>query len=115
MSATAADNGINPSLLRRWVLEDERLGLHALEAKQETVAQPSLMVRFPPPRGHRLFLSYRPLLPAAMANPASHTKGKAGATDQIRIERGRDAVRICLDWPLTHGRELGQFMRELLA
>jgi hypothetical protein len=44
VSAIAVDNGINPNLLRRWVLEHERLGLHALESEHDdrrtTIAEP---------------------------------------------------------------------------
>jgi transposase-like protein len=46
VSAIAVDNGINPNLLRRWVLEHERLGLHTLEVEQQdrrtAVAEPGV-------------------------------------------------------------------------
>lgn len=116
VSATAVDNGINPNLLRRWVLEHERLGLHALEAEQENrrtaIAEPRVSSPSWPP-----FISVTPpVLPAVNVNSASQAKAQASSPDQtVRIELGRNALRICLDWPVSHGRELGQFMRELLT
>ena len=116
VSAIAVDNGINPNLLRRWVLEHERLGLHTLEVEQEdrrtAAAEPRVSSPSWPP-----FIPVTPLaLPAVNVNSASQAKAQASSPDQtVRIELGRNALRICLDWPVSHGRELGQFMRELLT
>jgi len=116
VSAIAVDNGINPNLLRRWVLEHERLGLHALEAQHDdrctAIAEPRVSSPSWPP-----FIPVTPpALPAANVNSAPQAKAQASSPDQaVRIELDRNALRICLDWPVSHGRELGQFMRELLT
>ncbi len=88
MASVALANGLNATMLRKWVVEAERAapGRAPLEMPRQAAA----------------------FVPVALPNDRG-----AGRQD-IRIELQRGNVRISLEWPRDGAAECAAWMRELL-
>ncbi|NYT64232.1 transposase [Alcaligenaceae bacterium] len=118
LSAIAVDNGINPNLLRRWVLEHERLGLHALD---DSAAINSLK-----PQKRVAPASWLPFVPvtSALDVPAcevvdppdrSAQTSSASAQDSIRVDVAGNRLSLSVHWPMAQSGQLAGWVQELLA
>jgi transposase len=88
MSSVALANGLNATMLRKWVVEAERSPSRSLSVEV-------------------------PIQPATFVPVAVPHAGDAGRHD-IRIELQRGNVRITLEWPRDGAAECAAWMRELL-
>mgnify|MGYP003583431916 FL=1 len=118
LSAIAVDNGINPNLLRRWVLEHERLGLHTLEDVGS--------IKSPKPQKLGAPASWLPFVPvkpaidmsacAVVDPPNTPAAADTGSTkDTIRVEVASNSLSLSVHWPTTQSDQLAGWVRELLA
>ena len=87
MASVALANGLNATMLRKWVVEAER------------GASPGVPLALPMPSGA--------FVPLAMPFDG-------GGRQDIRIELQRGNVRITLEWPRDGAAECASWMRELL-
>src|SRR5690606_9002832 len=108
LASIAIDHGLNPNLLRRWVQEHERLGLHALGTEPPESSSndrtagtaPAVWPAFVP-------VNVAPVDPGA-------TRG-ADTASAVRFELNADRINLTVHWPHSRPRELAHWIKELLA
>lgn len=108
----AVDNGINPNILRRWVLEHERLGLHALD-ESDVQRQPQAAV------APSSWLPFGPVTSASdvlmESAHASTVISADSAQETIRVEVAGTSLRLSVHWPTAQSEQLARWVRALLA
>ncbi len=118
LSAIAVDNGINPNLLRRWVLEHERLGLHGLD---DTAAVNSPTAQKPvAPASWLPFVPVKSAVDVPARTMMDQPDWPAGtnttaAPDTIRVEVSGKTLSLSVQWPMAQSGQLADWVRELLA
>jgi Transposase and inactivated derivatives len=108
-AAVAIEHDMNPNVLRRWVIEHERLGLHELDpsvdaGKTVAVREPASWLPFVPVQAPR---------PAAPVAAAGSTRPLSTATIQVELAAGGLSMRI--HWPATEHQALAQWTRQILS
>jgi transposase len=91
MASVALANGLNATMLRKWVVEAERGG-------EPRMQRPTAVPALAEPK-----LAF---LPVPLSNPA--------AAPDIRIELQRAGTTIKVTWPSSAAVECGSWLRELL-
>ncbi|MBC2770346.1 transposase [Pusillimonas minor] len=112
LAAIALDHGLNANLLRRWVIEHERLGLHTLD---DTATGPATV---PVPAGALPdFIALGPPTSTSSLMPAStHRHQRTPTADAtVRVELTAAQMNITLHWPSSNSQALAQVLRELMA
>ena len=94
IAAVAMSRSVNANLLRRWVVEAERVG----ESPRPS-AQPKTLAR-PPIEAQRF-------VPVALENPAV-------SEARIRIEVRRGATTVIVEWPPSAARECAEWLSGLV-
>lgn len=95
LTAIAMDHGINPNLLRRWMIEHERLGQH--ELAEASPVQRDLAAQFIPLR-----------LPKPEATPSTV------AQDEILIDLQRQDIKASIRWPVSQADRCAAWLREVM-
>ena len=113
LAAIALDHGLNANLLRRWVIEHERLGLHTLDDACIDQAPAPAPAVGPLPE-------FIPLVRATSTSsltPASaHRHECASVADAtVRVELNVAQMNITLHWPSSNSLALAHVLRELMA
>lgn len=108
-AAVAIEHDMNPNVLRRWIIEHERLGLHELDTSVDTgktvaVREPASWLPFVPVQTPR---------PAAPVVTAESTQPLSTATIQVELAAGGLSMRI--HWPATEHQALAQWTRQILS
>ena len=97
MASVARANGLNANMLRRWVLEAERIGPMVLSG------QGALAVNTAAASGLPGFVAVQmPTQPAASAQP------------DIHIELTRGPTTIIMRWPASQAGACATWLREML-
>ena len=112
LAAIALDHGLNANLLRRWVIEHERLGLHTLDAAStDPVPVPAPAGALPE------FIALGPPTSTSLLMPASaHRHERAPTADAtVRVELSATRMNITLHWPSSNSQALAHVLRELMA
>lgn len=96
VAAIAMDHGINPNLLRRWVIEHERLGHH------ELAETPSLQ--------RDIAAQFIPLAaPKPQAVPTA-----SGDTASIVIDLQHNSFTASIRWPMAEATQCAGWLREVM-
>ena len=96
LAAIAMDHGINPNLLRRWVMEHERLGHH--ERAEARPVQRDIAAQFIPL-----------VVPTPQAAPIA-----AGSADGIVIDLQHKGFTASIRWPMTEAGRCAAWLREIM-
>lgn len=95
LTAIAMDHGINPNLLRRWMIEHERLGRHdvaeAVEVRRDVAAQ---------------------FIPLQLSAPEA--KSPATVSGEIVIEFARHDLKASVRWPIAQADRCAAWLREVM-
>lgn len=118
LSAIAVDNGINPNLLRRWVLEHGRLGLHTLD-DTAAINSPEPQQRISPASWLH-FVPVTPVLDVPACEVVDQPEGSAAtsatvAQDTIRVDLASNRLSLSVHWPMAQSGQLAAWVQELLA
>ncbi len=108
LASIAVDHGLNPNLLRRWVQEHERLGLHGLDMGPQESSSNGPTVNATP----AVWPAFLPVDVAPVEAAASRMTDSACA---VRIELNANRINLTVHWPHTRPRELAHWIKELLA
>lgn len=108
LASIAIDHGLNPNLLRRWVQEHERLGLHALELEPQA-SSPNHHTADTAPAVWPAFV------PVNVASADAAATRVADTSSAVRIELNAARMNLTVHWPHTRPRELAHWIKELLA
>lgn len=95
LAAIALDHAINPNLLRRWMIEHERLGQHELvegSPVRRDVAAQFIPLRLPKPEQ----------TPSAVAQ------------DEILIDLQRNDLKATIRWPIAQADRCAAWLREVM-
>jgi transposase-like protein len=112
-AAVAIEHDMNPNVLRRWVIEHERLGLHGLDVSADgdegTVpATPANWMPFvpvqPPTQQGSVAVSAR-------QEPSSIVQRSA----TIEVQLAARGLAMTIHWPATEHQALAQWTRQVLA
>jgi hypothetical protein len=95
MAAVALEHQLNANLLRRWVVEEERIRGAGLIAAQNGLPAPSIGVN-------------AGFVPVEVTSPA------VAASQEIMIELHRGATVVKVSWPLAAAAACGSWLRGLL-
>lgn len=95
MAAVALEHRLNANLLRRWVVEEERLRAAGLIGARNGSQAPSLNAN-------------AAFVPVAVTSPA------VAASQEIVIELRRGATLVKVSWPLEAAAACSCWLRELL-
>ena len=93
IARVALSHGLNANLLRRWVVNGERV-----EPSVRTLAQPASMIEM--------------ARPSFVALPLEAPKAVTAATIDVELQRGTLVVKV--SWPMSASAECGGWLRELL-
>ena len=96
LAAIAVDHGINSNLLRRWVIEYERLGHH--ELAEASPVQRDVAAQF-------VALA----LPTSRAAPATRTDA-----DKIVIDLQRNGFTASVRWPVADADRCAAWLRGVM-
>ncbi|CAM4093108.1 transposase [Bordetella tumulicola] len=96
VTAIAMDHGINPNLLRRWMIEHERLGRH--ELAETSLTQCDVAAQFIPLR-----------LPKSEATPVA-----APQQQEILIDLQRGNLSASIRWPMAQSDRCAAWLREVM-
>lgn len=112
-AAVAIEHDMNPNVLRRWVIEHERLGLHELDTpigddRVGAAREPASWLPFVPVQ------TSRPAAPVTVPEPApQRSTGSSSAT--IQVELAASGLSMTIHWPAAEHRALAQWARQVLA
>jgi len=96
LAAIAVDHGINPNLLRRWVIEYERLGHH--ELTEASPVQRDVAAQF---------------IPLALPTPqAVPTTGRDA--DKIVIDLQHNGFTASVRWPVADADRCAAWLRDVM-
>src|SRR5690348_1710949 len=113
-AAIAIEHDMNPNVLRRWVVEHERLGLHELgdQPSASTASAgrtPTRWLPFVPVQAPAVVAT-----PVAAAGPAQPpSTGHASAT--IQVDLAARGLTMTIRWPVSEHPALAQWARQVLA
>jgi hypothetical protein len=112
-AAVAIEHDMNPNVLRRWVIEHERLGLHELDTSIDagqtvTVRESASWLPFVPVQATR---QVAPLVAAQPAKPPSTVP--PAATIEVGLAAG--GLSMAIRWPATEHQALAQWARQVLS
>lgn len=96
LAAIAMDYGINPNLLRRWVIEHERFGHH--ELTETTPVPRDIAAQFIP-------LS----LPTPKATPTA-----AGSAAALTIDLQHNGFTASIRWPMSEAGRCAAWLRDVM-
>ena len=96
VAAIAMEHGIYPILLRRWIIEHERLGHH--EAASSYLCKRDVAAQFIPLR-----------LPKPEVEQPS-----AQVCDDVVIDLQRDGLRASVRWPVADAQRCAAWLREVM-
>lgn len=102
VAAVALSHGLNANLLRRWVIENERYGHHALSDDDQREHR-SIALTVPTPRATPSFIPV-PL------SPGSSYAGNE--TIHLELKRGTSTVNVA--WPVSAAVQCAELLREWL-
>lgn len=113
-AAVAIEHDMNPNVLRRWVIEHERLGLHELDTPrgddQASAARESASwLPFVPVQ------TSRPPAPVVAPRPAPQRSTGPSSATTIQVELAAGGLSMTIHWPATEHRALAQWTRLVLA
>jgi transposase-like protein len=105
LAAVAIEHDLNPNVLRRWVIEHERLGLHDADAPAN---EDHPVVASTP-------MNWLPFVPvqtvATERPPARPLQPEA----RIPLTLSGQGLTLTLDWPMAEHQALAQWARLVLA
>jgi len=112
-AAVAIEHDMNPNVLRRWVIEHERLGLHELDG-------PEAGGRTAVARAPATWLPFVPVQAARSRLPVAAPSKLAGphpseSCTTIQVDLAAAGLSITMRWPVTEHQALAQWTRQLLA
>jgi len=105
LAAVAIEHDLNPNVLRRWVIEHERLGLHDADA-QSAGDRTELA---PAPANWLPFVPVRTVATERLATQPSQPEARIPLTLSGR------GLTLTLDWPMAEHQALAQWARLVLA
>ena len=98
IASVALANGLNANMLRRWVVEAERVGAMAVSGQGALAVSATAVANGPP-----AFVAVQmPTPPAASAEPGIH------------IEFTRGPTTIVMRWPASQAGACASWLREML-
>ena len=107
LAAVAIEHDINPNVLRRWVIEHERLGLHDADAQPDEARSITAPVGAP--------ANWLPFVPVQTVTaerlPATPSQPEA----RIPLTLSGRGLTLTLDWPMAEHQALAQWARLVLA
>lgn len=115
LASLAIDQGMNPNVLRRWVMEHERYGKHTLQ--DDGVALPMQPVDMTPAN----WFAVNPLAVAddrkarAPVPPVAVEPECVQINKTIEVALASRGLTMTVRWPLSEHEALARFARELLA
>lgn len=95
LTAIAMDHGINPNLMRRWMIGHERLRQH--ELAEASSAQRDVAAQFVPLR-----------LPKPEASPSTITQG------EILIDLRHHDMTASIRWPMSQADRCAAWLRDVM-
>ncbi|MBB5217586.1 IS66-like element accessory protein TnpA [Parapusillimonas granuli] len=102
VAAVALSHGLNANLLRRWVMENERYGHHALgDDDQPECRSSALTVQSP--------RTSPPFIPVPLSSGPSHAGNEA-----IRLELKRGTTTVNISWPVSAAALCAELLGEWL-
>ncbi len=112
-AGVAIGHDMNPNVLRRWVIEHERMGLHELDTsvdvgKTVAVRESASWLPFVPVQ------ATRPAVPVAATEPVQPlSTAQPSATIQVELAAG--GLSMTIRWPATEHQALAQWARQILS
>ncbi len=107
LAAVAIEHDINPNVLRRWVIEHERLGLHDADAQADGARSITAPVSAP-----ANWLPFVPVQTVAAKRPSAVPSQPEA---RIPLTLSGRCLTLTLDWPMTEHQALAQWARLVLA
>jgi len=105
LAAVAIEHDLNPNVLRRWVIEHERLGLHEADAQSDG----DRAVLAPAPANWLPFVPVQTVATERLSATPSQPEARIPLTLSGR------GLTLTLDWPMTEHQALAQWARLVLA
>lgn len=116
LASLAVDQGMNPNVLHRWVMEHERYGKHTLQ--DDSVALPGPTTEITPAN----WLAVQPLPALAVqdnqsvqtpALPVQPTRSPSPLTVAVTLTGG--SFSLTVRWPVSEHQALAQWTRDVLT
>ena len=104
LAAVAIEHDINPNVLRRWVIEHERLGLHAQSDEARSITAP---VSAP--------ANWLPFVPVQTVATEQQAVTSSQPEARIPLTLSGRGLPLTLDWPMVEHQALAQWARLVLA
>ncbi|WP_368649051.1 transposase [Castellaniella ginsengisoli] len=105
LAAVAIEHDLNPNVLRRWVIEHERLGLHDADAQSNG----DRAVVAPTPA------NWLPFVPVQTASTEQRSARPSQPEGRIPLTLNGRGLTLTLDWPMAEHQALAQWARLVLA
>ena len=105
LAAVAIEHDLNPNVLRRWVIEHERLGLHDADAQTDEARS----ITAPEPA------NWLPFVPVQTVATERRLASPSQPAARIALTLSGRSLTLTLDWPLAEHQALAQWTRLVLA
>ncbi|WP_323000204.1 transposase [Castellaniella sp.] len=105
LAAVAIEHDLNPNVLRRWVIEHERLGLHDADAQTDEARS----ITAPAPA------NWLPFVPVQTVATERLPTGPLQPEGRIPLTLSGQGLTLTLDWPMAEHQTLAQWARLVLA
>lgn len=107
LASVAIEHDLNPNVLRRWVIEHERLGLHDADAQADEAR--SITAPAPAPA------NWLPFVPVQTVATERRLASPSQPAARIALTLSGPGLTLTLDWPLAEHQALAQWARLVLA
>lgn len=105
LAAVAIEHDLNPNVLRRWVMEHERLGLHDADAQCD--GDPTVVAPTP--------ANWLPFVPVQTVVTEQLSARPPQPEARIPLTLSGRGLTLTLDWPMAEHQALAQWARLVLA
>lgn len=105
LAAVAIEHDLNPNVLRRWVIEHERLGLH--DADAQSAGDRTELAPAP--------ANWLPFVPVQTVATEQRSARPSQPEARIALTLGGRGLTLTLDWPVAEHQALAQWTRQVLA
>lgn len=114
LASLAVDHGMNPNVLRRWVMEHERYGKHALQDSDVSPAERTVDMapaNWIPVKAAQVADDREVVTATAVAQAPA----RAQARETIELELAARGLIMTVRWPASEHKALAHWTRELLT
>ena len=105
LAAVAIEHDLNPNVLRRWVIEHERLGLHDADTRTDEARS----ITAPAPA------NWLPFVPVQTVATERRSAQPSQLEARIPLTLSSRGLTLTLDWPMAEHQALAQWARLVLA